>query len=265
MQPRWSLVIESLKHLLELTGVEQTDVDAGEPVPSTFGPVSASATVGSVTVTATAKVSQIVWAMGDGRWAMGDGATVTWYGLGTPCTPCTPCTPDQGQNMSPDCGHRHQRAAFDKPDGHYRGTATATWSMAWTAPAPAPAFGDEGESTEPRATGWTPRIGELRFSTPTDPGAVSSTHRRRSGARDHAVRPPLTTATRPCTTPTGYSPWKPTTPERALTLSGGPVGVVHEIQQHLSSVWGGTRTMLWSMFTRWGSGSTSLELRPGRL
>ncbi|MEU3437969.1 hypothetical protein [Streptomyces sp. NPDC006863] len=55
--------------------------------------------------------------------------------------------------MSPDCGHRHQRAAFDKPDGHYRGTATATWSMAWTAPAPAPAFGDEGEFTEPRATG----------------------------------------------------------------------------------------------------------------
>ncbi|MEV3898344.1 ATP/GTP-binding protein [Streptomyces anulatus] len=114
------------------------------PSPSTFGPVSASATAGSVTVTATAKVSQIVW-------AMGDGTTVTCHGPGTPYTP------EQGKNMSPDCGHRYQRSASDKPNGRYQGTATATWSIAWTAPT----LGDEGEFTETRETTWTARVGEL--------------------------------------------------------------------------------------------------------
>ncbi|MEW2311686.1 ATP/GTP-binding protein [Streptomyces sp. NPDC006864] len=135
--------------LMKLTGPDVTSPRAAgkcvvgipmwmraNPSPSPFGPASASATVGSVTVTATAKVSQVVW-------AMGDGPTVTWYGPGTPCTP------DQGQSMSPDCGHRHQCAAFDEPDGHYRGTATATWTIAWTAPAPA--LGDEGGFPGPPA------------------------------------------------------------------------------------------------------------------
>lgn len=47
--------------------------------PTTYGPNTASASAGGVTVTATAKVSKIVW-------TMGDGAVVTCAGPGTPYT-----------------------------------------------------------------------------------------------------------------------------------------------------------------------------------
>lgn len=55
-----------------------------DPSPTTFGPLSASATAGGVTVTATAKVTTV-------RWAMGDGTTVTCHGPGTPYTPERRC------------------------------------------------------------------------------------------------------------------------------------------------------------------------------
>lgn len=47
-----------------------------EQGPTTFGPASASATAGGVTVTATAKVSSI-------QWDMDDDSTVTCTGPGT--------------------------------------------------------------------------------------------------------------------------------------------------------------------------------------
>ncbi|MET8380885.1 ATP/GTP-binding protein [Streptomyces microflavus] len=116
-----------------------------DPSPNTFGPAEASATAGGVTVTATAKVTTV-------RWDMGDGTTITCHGPGTPYTA------DQGKNMSPDCGHRYQRTASDKPDGRYRGTATATWSITWNAPA----LGDAGDFTTTRETAWTARVGEVQ-------------------------------------------------------------------------------------------------------
>ncbi|WP_257136992.1 ATP/GTP-binding protein [Streptomyces sp. gb14] len=115
------------------------------PSPSTTGPISASATAGGVTVIATAKVTTV-------RWAMGDGTTVTCNGPGTPYTP------DRGKSMSPDCGHLYERTAHDKPGGRFRGTATATWAITWTAPA----LGDEGDFTETRQTAWTARVGEVQ-------------------------------------------------------------------------------------------------------
>ncbi|WP_406485530.1 ATP/GTP-binding protein [Streptomyces microflavus] len=116
-----------------------------EPSPTTYGPAEASATAGGVTVTATAKVTTV-------RWDMGDGTTVTCHGPGTKYTP------EQGKGMSPDCAHRYQRSASDKPDGRYRGTATAAWTITWTAPA----LGDAGEFNETRQTTWTAHVGEVQ-------------------------------------------------------------------------------------------------------
>ncbi|MYX48665.1 ATP/GTP-binding protein [Streptomyces sp. SID8385] len=95
---------------------------------SRMGPVSASASAGSVTVTATARVDRLVW-------DMGDGTTVTCHGPGTRYTP------DQGKAMSPDCGHRYERP------GEHPVTVTAHWNIDWTATG-----GDGGALTETRTT-----------------------------------------------------------------------------------------------------------------
>ncbi|MEU9530490.1 ATP/GTP-binding protein [Streptomyces sp. NPDC053705] len=94
-----------------------------EPSSSTFGPVSASATAGGVTVTATAKVTRV-------RWAMGDGASVTCHGPGTPYRKSREVT------ESPDCGHLYERPSYEEPGGRYRGTVTAAWTITWSAPRP---------------------------------------------------------------------------------------------------------------------------------
>nr|WP_228874082.1 ATP/GTP-binding protein [Streptomyces halstedii] len=99
-----------------------------EPGESRMGPVSASATAGSVTVTATARVERLVW-------DMGDGAKVTCHGPGTRYTP------DQGKAMSPDCGHRYERA------GEHPVTVTAHWAVEWEATG-----GDGGTLAETRTT-----------------------------------------------------------------------------------------------------------------
>ncbi|MGW9121980.1 hypothetical protein ACWGRV_36145 [Streptomyces sp. NPDC055663] len=98
-----------------------------------------------LTVTATAKVAAI-------RWDMGDGTTITCNGPGTPYTA------DHGNSTSPDCGHRYKRSAADQPDGRYKGTATATWTVTWTAPA----LNDGGEFTETRQTAFTVAVGEVQ-------------------------------------------------------------------------------------------------------
>ncbi|MET8748156.1 ATP/GTP-binding protein [Streptomyces sp. NPDC004728] len=112
---------------------------------SSYGPATAKATAGGVTVTATAKVSTI-------RWDMGDGTTITCHGPGTPYSA------DHGKSTSPDCGHRYERSAADQPDGRYKGTATATWTVTWTAPA----LNDGGEFTETRQTAFSVRVGEVQ-------------------------------------------------------------------------------------------------------
>ncbi|MFE5795563.1 hypothetical protein ACFQ8C_23715 [Streptomyces sp. NPDC056503] len=57
--------------------------------------------------------------------------------------------------MSPDCGHLYELAA------DYKGSATATWTIAWTAPA----LGDSGTLTETRCTPFTvPAVGVQAFN-----------------------------------------------------------------------------------------------------
>ncbi|MEU8576423.1 ATP/GTP-binding protein [Streptomyces asoensis] len=105
--------------------------------PTTFGPNTASASAGGVTVTATAIVSKIVWAMGDGTTVM--------------CTgPGTPYTAAAGKADSPTCGHTYTRTSADQADGRYRVTATSTWSIDWQVTTGG--GGQAGQLTETRQT-----------------------------------------------------------------------------------------------------------------
>jgi hypothetical protein len=85
----------------------------------TFGPITASASEGPVSVSATARVSSIVW-------DMGDGSSVTCTGKGTPYAD------RYGKQDSPTCGHRYEKMSTDQPDGAYQVTATSHWVVEWT-------------------------------------------------------------------------------------------------------------------------------------
>lgn len=86
-------------------------VDA--PTEQTYGPMTRSASLGTVTVTATATVSK-VW------WEMGDGGAVTCLSAGTPFTD------GHGGQSSPDCGYTYTE------QGTYTVRATSFWSVDWT-------------------------------------------------------------------------------------------------------------------------------------
>ncbi|MFG2885733.1 ATP/GTP-binding protein [Streptomyces sp. NPDC048297] len=102
--------------------------------PTTYGPNSASATAGGVTVTATAKISRIVW-------SMGDGTTVTCNGPGTVYQK------SYGMKESPDCGHVYEQTSDSMAGGTFKVTATATWTVGWQV---AGGGGETGQLTEVR-------------------------------------------------------------------------------------------------------------------
>ncbi|GHH57645.1 ATP/GTP-binding protein [Streptomyces candidus] len=116
-----------------------------EPSESTYGPTTATATAGGVTVSATATVTSVAW-------SMGDGSTVTCAGPGTPYYPA------RGTSPSPDCGHRYTKLA--RPLGQpYRGTATSTWTVAWQVVG---GTGETGTFTETRQTPFTVDVHEMQ-------------------------------------------------------------------------------------------------------
>lgn len=84
----------------------------------TFGPLTASASEGTVSVRATASVSSIVW-------NMGDGTKVNCSGKGTPYAD------HYGKQASPTCGHRYANMSSDQPDGAYQVTASSHWVVEW--------------------------------------------------------------------------------------------------------------------------------------
>lgn len=97
----------------------------------TYGPNTATASAGGITVTATAKVTKI-------GWKMGDGASVT-------CTkPGTPYKAAYGKRSSPDCGHRYTQPSSTQDAGKYHVEATSTWTIEWTG------GGQSGQLTETR-------------------------------------------------------------------------------------------------------------------
>jgi hypothetical protein len=114
--------------------------DVGE---TTWGPVSRTASVPGLAVTARAEVTQIVW-------SMGDGGSVTCTTAGTPYQPAYQGT------KSPDCGWKYERPS--PPGGRYTVTATATWSIEWWVVG----GGETGGATVTRQAQTTVQIDELQ-------------------------------------------------------------------------------------------------------
>jgi hypothetical protein len=112
--------------------------------PTTWGPKTASAAAGGVTVTATARVASIAWDMGDGSVVR--------------CT--TPGTPYEAAHgallQSPDCGHIYVTPSTGQPHGTYRVRATATWSVPWRG------GGRSGVVTVTRTSAVAVAVGEVQ-------------------------------------------------------------------------------------------------------
>ena len=85
---------------------------------NTYGPITRSASEGSVSVSATASVSSIVW-------DMGDGSKVTCTGPGTRYAA------HYGKQDSPTCGHRYEKMSSGQPENASPVTATSRWVIEW--------------------------------------------------------------------------------------------------------------------------------------
>ncbi len=85
----------------------------------TWAPVTTSATVDGVEVTATARPRKAVW-------SMGDGGTVECLGPGTPYSDSY-----GPRASSPDCGYIYQRASLGEPKGAFTVSVRVTWDVEW--------------------------------------------------------------------------------------------------------------------------------------
>jgi hypothetical protein len=89
------------------------------PGDTTYGPMTASASAGGMTITATARVRRITWDMGDGTDVV--------------CTAAgTPYMPSFGRRESPDCGHIYMKSSARITDETYNVTATSSWVVTWS-------------------------------------------------------------------------------------------------------------------------------------
>lgn len=87
---------------------------------ASWHPLSATAAVPGVQVTATA--TPVV-----ASWSMGDGSTVVCKGPGTVYVPLT-----LAASPSPTCGHVYRRSSVGQPGGRFTVTAVTTWRVTWT-------------------------------------------------------------------------------------------------------------------------------------
>jgi hypothetical protein len=121
-------------------------VDRG---PHTTGPLSATATVGSTVVTATATLTEIIWSMGPA------GAEVTCTGPGTPA----PAGPIFTGDNSPDCGYNYTLRSLPERTsgtGKWPVTATSVWTINWAG------GGQAGQQTLNLTAGTAIEVGELQ-------------------------------------------------------------------------------------------------------
>lgn len=86
---------------------------------SRWRPVTASAAVDGVRVTATARPRRAVW-------SMGDGGQVVCRGPGTPYSAAYASTAS-----SPDCGYTYRLASMTAPRQVYKVTVSVSWDVEW--------------------------------------------------------------------------------------------------------------------------------------
>lgn len=91
-------------------------------------PVSATASVPGVSVTAVAKPDSV-------SWSMGDGGTVECAGPGTPYRAGV-----DPRSASPDCGYVYRRSSAAQPGQEYRVIATIRWTITWSGAGQSGAF-----------------------------------------------------------------------------------------------------------------------------
>jgi hypothetical protein len=91
-------------------------LDRGE-----WAPVSATASVPGVSVTAVARPVSVVW-------MLGDGSTVTCSGPGTAYTSSSVGP----KSASPDCGHTYRVSSAGRPEDAFAVSATVHWRVTWS-------------------------------------------------------------------------------------------------------------------------------------
>ena len=119
-------------------------MDVDRRTAEAYGPNTATASAGAVTVTATAKVSQIVWDMGDGHTGH------LHHGR-------------HARTSRPTARRVHRTAATatatpprTKPGQKYPVTATSTWTIDWRG------GGQTGQLTQTRQSQTQVSIGQLK-------------------------------------------------------------------------------------------------------
>lgn len=123
-----------------------------QPTESSWGPMSRTATIGGVTVTATAKVQSLTWSSGDGqRVTCGEGTRFDpVYWANRPAVD------------SPTCGFRYQKTSTG---GTFTLSATTNWIVEWSG------GGQTGNIQMPTTTSSTEiRVGELQSVNVTTSG-----------------------------------------------------------------------------------------------
>ncbi|MFY1633676.1 hypothetical protein ACN27F_10385 [Solwaraspora sp. WMMB335] len=118
--------------------------------PLTWGPITATASVPGLSVTARGQATEI-------RWDMGDGRSVTCENPGTPYNKAT-----HGASASTTCGYPgYSVPSRTQPDGRYTVVATTTWHIEWWVVG----GGATGAETVTRESSTSIRIDELQVVT----------------------------------------------------------------------------------------------------
>lgn len=117
-----------------------------DPGESTTGPITRSASVGGMTVTATAQLRETVWHMGDG----GVVTCLRENAAGTPYADSYNKAP------SPTCGYRYTRTSANQPAKAYTVTVTSNWEIGWSG------GGQSGVITMSLAQSTQLRVGEVQ-------------------------------------------------------------------------------------------------------